>query len=187
MRAWRRTTNGIGIAVAELCMSLAALDLVRLSRLSRLLEDNETSLGEKVDRLYDFLFANDGFRDGELRLSSCRDWDAESLENALHFAEKIIVLYTHYFFEPSLLHVTFYRKQRRVAAALDRELSPILCERILRRGQVVPEDDPFLREPIFWFKKEVRTKAFRKQKTGFAHLEDLRERLHSKLLFKKVS
>jgi hypothetical protein len=164
-------------------------DFVQLFHLARLLEKDPEKLapGLRIDELYEYLFENEAFIHRTLTLSDPRKWDSEEMERGLYFAEKIITFYVHYYADPSLLPVTYYRKQRRIAAHLDRVLSPILIERLVRRGEAVPHDI-FLTEPIFAFKKELRSKAYPKsRKTGRVKLDLIRARFHEKLVMKLVA
>lgn len=158
----------------------------------RLRGEPEPTPAERIERLYAILFANEGFGGERLELGPFRDWDAEALGAAVDYASDIIVRYVDYFYDPSLLAVTHYRKQRRVACRLDELLSPILRERTLRTAHTgrrgpVEEPDLFLREPIFYFKKEARTRAYPKNKRRRIPLDFLHERFRLLLMHREAT
>lgn len=160
--------------------------LIRLYQLTRILSDEDLELGERTAKLYENLFENEGVnRIWELG-PGCENWHAEALDRALHYAREIIVRYTEYFYDPSHLPVTYYRRQRRVSSHLDQQLSPILRE-VVRRTGATDEPDLFLKEPIFYFKKEVRTRAYPKNKHGRVSLELMRERFRLLLMHRTAA
>lgn len=113
--------------------------------------------------------------------ADCSRWDSHELDSALQSAKEVIVRYTELYYDPSLLHVTYYRRQRRISAFLDQLLSPLLKEHVARTGRT-DEPDLFLNEPIFFFKKEVRTRAYPKDKHGRVDLALMRERFRLLLM-----
>jgi hypothetical protein len=167
-------------------MGKSDLDLIRLNQLLRILSQTEITLEERMNMLYEYLFQNENFRERVFHISHCQMWEPEALERGLHLVEDIIVNYIHYYSDLSLLQVTHYRKQRRVAAHLDKICAPLLKECLLRKG-IESEPDLFLNEPIFAFKKEVRTKAYPKTKRGQVKVMILRDRFHQRLMNKKIA
>jgi hypothetical protein len=116
----------------------------------------------------------------------CASWDAETLSQAIDLARELIVRYTDLYYDPSQLPVTFYRRQRRISAFLDQAFSPLLKEHVRRTG-ATDEPDLFLNEPIFYFKKEARTRAYPKNKHGRIPLGFLRERFRLLLMHRTAA
>jgi hypothetical protein len=116
----------------------------------------------------------------------CDKWFASDREQALEHAREIIVRHTELYYDPSLLPVTYYRRQRRIAAFLDQALSPLLRHHVRRTG-ATEDPDLFLNEPIFYFKKEVRTRAYPKNKHGRVNLDLMRERYRLLLMHRTAA
>lgn len=154
-----------------------ALSLQRLYQVQRLLAalPDDQPRAERIELIYAYLFANEGFGGERVELEPPRAWPNEALERAKSQAADIVARYTELFYDPSKLPVTHYRKQRRVSARLDELISPILREIVARTGETA-DPDLFLNEPIFFLKKEARTRAFPKNKQGRIGLDLVRER-----------
>jgi hypothetical protein len=161
-------------------------DLIRFNQILRILDKSHLSPESRLEQLYEYIFESEKRQIALSDSAEMEKWDDESLERALAFAMQVISLYVHFYYDPSRLRVTYYKRQRRVASWLDQNISPILKERIVRNGGI-PEPELFLNEPIFFMKREARNRAFPKSKNGSISLKILGERLQDKLIAKRVA
>jgi hypothetical protein len=172
-------------------MAVFDRDLNVLYQIARVLERGQGSASGRVEQLYDYLFKNDGFRDQSYHLSPLSQWTDEGLERALYYSEEIISTYTHLYYDPRVIPVTYYKRERRVRRHLDEVFSGVFKELIRRRnlslGGQTPAPELILEEPIYYLKQLAREKSFPKAKDHRASLEILKSRFHLALSHRLVS
>ena len=107
-------------------------------------------------------------------------WNSDQLQHARHFAEEIITLYVSYFYDLSLLPVTYYKREKWIRRHLDGQFSTLFKE-IRRRSGATPEVELILEEPIYYLLQKAREKSFPKapkSKNRRPHLSTLKMRFH---------
>src|SRR4051794_19730349 len=95
-------------------------DLISLFRLSRMFRDPDIPLTTRIEQL---LLPLKSFGFSKLHL-----WDSDPLSHARHFAEEIVPLYVSYFYDPSLIPVTYYKREKWIRRHLDEEFSKLFKE-----------------------------------------------------------
>lgn len=173
-------------------MASEDLDLVRLDRISRILENERGNAAFRIENLFRYVFIGEDFRNRELRFSPCTQWGASALYRAIGLIENIVTQYVQLYQDPRVLPVTHYKRQKKLAIHLDQLFAPVLREAVYRSGieswrdsDGAPVEDPFLDKPILFLKQEARAKGFpRNKKGGGVSRRALRERFQEKLAAK---
>jgi hypothetical protein len=135
-------------------------DLRNLFRLTRLFRDESLELTARIEQLLPEVES--------FRLSPLNAWDPDSLARARHFAEEIVVLYVGYFYDPSRIPVTYYKREKAIRRHFDAQFARLFAE-IIRRSGRIPEPELVTAEPIYYLLQKSREKRFPKGPKSQGH------------------
>jgi hypothetical protein len=158
-------------------MASADRELNALFQISRILKDSDLLPTSQVKKLYEYLFKTDGFRKREFELTSLSKWEQNALNRAVVYAENTVVLYTYHFYDPRVIPVTYYKREKRIRRHLDYLFSIVFKEIAIRRG-LKPQIELIMEEPIFYLMQMVRERSFPKTRKKIPDFEILKSRFH---------
>jgi hypothetical protein len=166
-------------------MATSDLQLRVLFQLNRALQNPELQPTDHVDQLWRDLFEQHGNRSGHrlgdrstrFDLSTAKDWDTESLERAVFFAEEISAQYTHLFHDSRVIPVTYYKREKTIRRYLDHHFS-VLFNELISRTHREHEKELITEEPIYYLMQIARERNFPKDKGGRPNLALLKQRIH---------
>jgi hypothetical protein len=147
-------------------------DLRVLFQLSRMFRNEKLSLTFRIEQLMIEL--------KPFTFSTFQYWNTELLSHARHFAEEVIVLYVSYFYDPSQIPVTYYKREKWIRRHLDEQFSKLFKE-IKSRSGGSPEPELITEEPIYYLLQKARERSFPKapkSKNKRPHLPTLKMRFH---------
>jgi hypothetical protein len=176
--------NHIHMALLEMLNPLPTLPpgnlLALMSRMVRMLRQEDLAATGQVEALYAHLFENRAVPTRILSLTPMDHWDIFELRQAFDVAEELIVQYVGHFYDARVIPVTYYKRERRVRRHLDQQCSALFKELIRRAGKTV-EPELVIEEPIYCLEQVAREKRFPKSRDGKPNLATLRSRLHLEL------
>ncbi|MBC7693490.1 MAG: hypothetical protein H7222_17120 [Methylotenera sp.] len=166
-------------------MALADVQLRVLFLLSRKLQEPDILPTDRVEQLYAELFpepsGRPSGRPAVFDLSTVNQWDMESLQRAVHFAEEITAHYAARYSDPRVIPVTYYRREKRIRRHFDQHFCH-LFEEIMIRSRRLPKKDLVkelvTEEPIYYLMQIAREKKFPKSRDGHVILSVLKSRIH---------
>lgn len=158
-------------------MSTSDRELNGLYQILRILRDKNLTAPDRIDRLYYFLFNHENFWRRQFELTVVGQWNQEALSRGMSFAEEITVQYASIYYDPRVIPVTYYQRERRVRRHLDHLFSLMICEWVHRQKREFVSELVTL-EPIYFLKQMARQKDFPKARNKTPHLETLRSRFH---------
>jgi hypothetical protein len=158
-------------------MAASDIQLRVLFQLNRLLQNAELQPLNLVEQLWSELFERKPDRSFRFDLSSVKDWDFESLQRAVYFAEEIAAQYTHLFHDPRVIPVTYYKREKAIRRHFDHGFS-LLFNEIISRSRVEHEKELITQEPIYYLLQIARERGFPKEKNGRPNLALLKSRIH---------
>jgi hypothetical protein len=158
-------------------MAFSDIQLRVLFQLNRALQNPELTPSDHVDQLWKDLFEYRPDRFARFDLSTAKEWDTESLERAVYFAEEISSQYTHLFYDSRVIPVTFYKREKTIRRHLDHHFS-ILFNELISRSRIDHEKELITEEPIYYLMQIARERSFPKEKSGRPNLALLKQRIH---------
>ena len=158
-------------------MSSSDRQLQSLFQLTRVLRDPDVPPTTQIEQLYKVQFEPWHSQGPTIYLSEVKEWNPESLSQAAYFAEEITALYVHLYYDPRVIPVTYYKREKRIRRYYDQQFS-ILFKEIMERNHRTFVKELATEEPIYYLMQIAREKKFPRTKDHHAMLSVLKTRIH---------